>query len=164
VSAALVQRLGEAARQDQRREEVELEHLAPGIDIAVQAAEPFLERGLRADRGIVHQGVDRLVAEHLQRFLDEMLGVGGLREIGGDVMGPVGIGLALFRNGFARAGHDAPAFGAEALHGRMADAAAGTGQDHGLARRAFLGSIGHNSPAIRNAGRPDPRRPTGLDE
>src|SRR6185312_12013285 len=129
---ALVQGLCKAARQLQRREEIELEHFAPGIDVAVEDAETFLEAGLRADRGVVDQGMDRLAAQDAQRLVHETVRLLWLAQIDRDVVSPVRIVFAFFRDRIAAAGYDAPAFLAEALDRGVADAAAGAGEDDGF--------------------------------
>src|SRR3546814_17755918 len=60
---SLAQRRGKAAAERQRREEVQLEDLAPEVQAAVQAAEALLERRLRRHRGVVHQRMHRAVAD-----------------------------------------------------------------------------------------------------
>ena len=59
---------------------------------------------------------------------DEAIEIGGLAEIGGDVVGPVRVAPAFRRHPLARAGDDPPPGVAEALDRRVPDAAAGAGQ------------------------------------
>ncbi len=59
-------RRGKAARELERGEEIELEHGAPALQIAVQDAEPFLERRLGRDGGVVDQGMERPAVEERQ--------------------------------------------------------------------------------------------------
>ena len=73
---------------------------------------------------------------------DEALDLGGIGEIGGDVVRPVGIALAFGRHVLARGGDDAPAGLAEAAHRGVADAAAGAGEEEGLARALHPRSLG----------------------
>ena len=88
----------EPARQLQRREEIDLQHLAPGVDIAVEAAQPFLERRLRRHAGIVDQGVQRPAVQHLVGRLDEMGDALGIAQVGRNMPGPLGIALAGLRH------------------------------------------------------------------
>ena len=56
---SLVQGRGEAPRQLQGREEIQLEDLVPILDVAVEHAQALGEGRLRADPGIIDQGLDR---------------------------------------------------------------------------------------------------------
>ncbi len=128
------ERRRERARQGERREEIELEHRVPIGDVAVEAAEPLAERRLGRDAGIVDERVERAVADEPRRLLGEALDLGRIAKVGRDVVRPVGIALAFGRHVLARGGDDVPAGGAEALHRRMADAAACAGEEQGFAR------------------------------
>src|SRR5260221_2835258 len=138
-SLAVMQGLGKTARQGQWGKEIQLEHLPPGSNIAIQATKSLLERRLRADGGIVHQGMDSLAIQNLQGLLDKDFGIISMGEINGDMMCPVRITLAILRHHIAAAGDDAPAFLAEALYRGMAYPAAGTVQDH----RLLIGGLRH---------------------
>src|SRR5271170_4532647 len=104
-----------------------MKHPMPVLNLAIEGAEPFSRRVLRRYSGIVDEGVQRTV-EGIFRLGDKAVEIRWIAEIGGDVMGPVRVALALRRHRVARACNDPPAGIAEAFDRRMPDAAAGTGQ------------------------------------
>ena len=126
-----MQRCGEPARQQQRGKEVELEHLAPVVEAAVERAQALLEAGLGRGPGVVDQGVHRAAAERLVGLGDEGVDAVAVRQVGGDVAMGYLADLALDRDVLARTGDDAPARPGKADHGLVADAAAGSGDDDG---------------------------------
>ena len=62
---ARFQFVDQAARQHDRREEIDLEHVLPDVERGVDRAEPLAAFGLGRDRGIVDQRVQLAVVEPL---------------------------------------------------------------------------------------------------
>ena len=146
--------LDQAARQHDRRKEVDAEHLAPDVDVGVDRAHARAAVGLRRDRGVVDERVQLAVFEAALDLGDRVRGVRDVAEVDLDVILGPGFPRTVFRERMARAGDDAPARGREALHRRMPDAAAGAGQQQRAARRWWLAlGIGLVSSAAHVAAR-----------
>ena len=107
----------------------------PIFKVPIEATEPLLARGLWRDSGIVHERMQRAF-ERILGLVDKMVEVGGVAEIGGDVVGPVWVALAFGRHGVTRAGDDPPSGVAEAFDRGVPDPAARAGQQQDLARAA----------------------------
>ena len=138
---AALQPLGQRAREEHGREEVDREDLLPEREIAVQAAEPLAVLALGREAGVVDQRVQRALAEQLEQAVDRELELLDLGQIGGDV-GVAVAARAFRRHRVARAGHDAPALMDEVHRRGVADAAAGAGDEHGLVGASVLGAGG----------------------
>src|SRR5207302_6421457 len=124
-----------------RREEINPEHMAPGVDIGIDRAEPPAASRLRRNRGVVDQRMQRAAFQPLADFRNRPRGVGVVGKVDLDMILWPGVPWAVFREGVPRTGDDAPAGAGKADHGRMADAAAGAGQEQRAPRR--VGRIRH---------------------
>src|SRR4029077_13409784 len=107
-----------------------------------ETLEPFFGRRFGRHAGIVDEGVQRPV-EQLAGLRHEVFEVLRITEIGGDVMGPVRVALALLGHRLAGAGDDPPFGGAEALDRGVADPAARAGQQQ------YLSVTAHRAPTRR---------------
>ena len=136
---ALAQLVHQAARQHDRREEVHLKHVVPDLARGVDRAEPLAAFGLGRDRGVVDQRMQLAVVEPVLDLGDRRIGARGVGEIDLDVILRAHLPRAVFRKAVARAGDHAPAGGGEALHRRVADAAACAGEQQGAARLVGIG-------------------------
>src|SRR5512145_1367896 len=134
-SFGLGESAGEAARQFERGEDVQLEHAPPFGELAMEHAEALVVAGLGRDARIVDQRIDQPALEPAIDLRDEMLAALGASQIGDDMMRPVGVAAAFGRNVLARAGEYPPPALAESLDRGMADAAAGAGKNERLALR-----------------------------
>ena len=121
------------ARQHDRGEEVHLENLMPILARGFDRAEPLAAGGLGRDRGVVDQRMQFAVEPPLG-FGDRGLGIFRIGKVDLDVVLRSRLPRTVFRKRMARAGDDAPAGGGKALHGGVADAAAGAGQKERAAR------------------------------
>ena len=135
--------LDQAARQHDRREEIDLEDALPVVELGVDGVQPGAAVALGRDAGVVDQraeaGVLRLEAlPHLADGFQRVLGIG---QVDLNVVLRARLPGAVLREGVARAGDDAPAGRGEALDRGMADAARGAGQDQRLA--LGVGGVGH---------------------
>src|SRR5690242_3938142 len=119
-----------------------MKHRMPGFDIAVETPDPCPGRRFGRHAGIVDESVQRPV-EQLACLGDEAIEILRIPEIGGDVMGPVRIALALLRHRLAGAGDDPPFGIAESLDRGVADPAARPGQQQNLSVTA------HRAPTRR---------------
>ncbi len=131
------------ARQHDRGEEIDLEHVLPVLERGLDGAEPRAALALGRDGGVADQRVEAPVLglEPLPHLADGAQRVGRVGEIDLDVILRPHLPGAVLGEGVARAGDHAPARRGEALDGSVADAARGTGED----QRLFLsvGDIGH---------------------
>src|SRR5437868_15306214 len=93
----LRQRCREGARQDQRDKKVQVKHLMPSSDVAVEAAEPFFGRRFGRYAGIVNERVQWPV-EQLARLGDEAIEIPRVAKIGSNMMRPVRVSLTLLRH------------------------------------------------------------------
>ena len=93
----------------------------------------------------------------VQPLLDlgnRQVGVGDIGEIDLNVILGAGFPRAVFREGVARAGDHAPTGGGEALHGGVADAAAGSGEKQRAARTVAQWHFNFSIPTQRSRIKP----------
>src|SRR5581483_10577974 len=96
---------------------------------------------------VIHQGMERRIAELLADLVDEAQPLVRLGQIDREMMRPVGVTPAYRRHAFARAGEDAPAGLAQPLDHGVADTAAGSGEDDGFAFRHCVAESPFNAPS-----------------
>ena len=151
-----LQFLDQPARHHDRCEEIDPEHMAPGVDIGIDRAEPFAPCGLRRDGGVVDECVQHAALQPPSYFRNRARGVVVVGEVDLDVILRAGVPRAVFGKGMPRAGDDAPAGRGEADHGGVPDAAAGPGQKQRAPRR--IGGRRHKrfsrSPSWPGSSRP----------
>ena len=132
-----LQLVDQPARHHNRGEEIHPEDVAPGVDVGIDRAEPSAALGLRRDRGVVDQSVQRAAFQPLADFRNRPRGVGVVGEVDLDVVLGSRVPRAVFRKRMPRAGDDAPAGAGKADHRGVADAAAGPGQKQRAPRRVI---------------------------
>ncbi len=142
-TGTFMQRRGKTAAELQRREQIELEDLVPGLEVAVETAEPFLVFGFGRHAGIVDKRVQRLVAEGGIGFLDEIGETVCIAQVGGDVAGPIGVALAGLGGVVARTGDDLPAAFQKHSGSGVANAAAGAGDNDDFPAFFHASTLGH---------------------
>ncbi len=130
--------LQQPARQHDRAEEVDLEHLVPDLDCGIERAHALAALGLGRDGGVVDQRVQLVAVQAALDFLDRLQGLGLVGEIDLDVVLGSCVPRAILRERVARAGDYPPAGGREALDGRMPNAAARSGEEQRAARLIAL--------------------------
>src|SRR5581483_974659 len=140
-----LQLLDQPARQHDRGEEIDAEHLPPDLDRGVERAEPLAAFGLGRDRRVVDQRVQLVALDAPPDLLDRGYRVLLVGEIDLDVVLRSRLPGTVFRERMARAGDHAPARGRKPLDGGVADAAAGSGQEQGTARLVGLAAR-HGGP------------------
>src|SRR5262249_15236030 len=137
---------------------VDSEYVIPNIERCLDRAHARAAVHLRRDGGIVDERVQLAVGKPALDLGNGDGGVVRICEIDLDVVLGPGLPRALLREGVARAGDDPPACAGESLDGRVADAAACTGQQQGSAWRVRHGSLIWRRGASRVEQRPAPGR------
>ncbi|GCC47718.1 hypothetical protein chiPu_0032117 [Chiloscyllium punctatum] len=107
----VLQFLDQPARDHDRREEVDVENVGPGLDVGVHGAEPAAAHRLRRDRGVVDQRMQLVIVQPLPDLRDRAHGVVMAAEIDLDVIFRPGAPRANLRKRMPREGDDAPAGG-----------------------------------------------------
>src|SRR5205085_5980387 len=109
--------------------------MAPGLDVGIDRAEPLAAFGLRRNRGIVDERMQRAAFQPPADFGNRAGGVVMVSKVDLDVVLRPRVPRAVFRERMPRAGDDAPAGRRKADHGGVSDAAAGSGQKQRAPRR-----------------------------
>ena len=114
----------ERAGQHHRREEIHMEHLAPGPQIRVEGVQSPTGRRLWRNAGIVDQRIQRLTIQAFAHNLHRCNRVMGVRKVHLDVILLPSRPRAPGIKGLAGTGQNAPPCCREFLHRGMADASA----------------------------------------
>ena len=109
-----------------------MEHMAPCGQIRIKRIQPLAIRPFGGNARVIHQRVQPAI-QFAADFLDRFDGFARVGQINLHMVFLTTTPRAFFRKRMARTGDHPPALGIEILHGCMADATAGTGQQHGFA-------------------------------
>ena len=132
----VLQFLDQPTGQHHGREKIHLEDGFPIGDRRVDGSQPHAALGLRRNARIVDERVEPALGKALPHFADGRFDIVRVREVELEMIFRSHLPRAVLGKGMARAGDDTPARRGKSLHGRVADAPRGAGQQHGARGRA----------------------------